>query len=73
MLKRKLKSYRAYGSGQFLKKEDISEPVVWTITDVQERTVTVPGKAPAVKLVLFFDGNGKVWCSIWPMAMCSSI
>jgi hypothetical protein len=58
-LRRKLKNYKAYGNSQFLKKEDVKEPVVWTIIDVQERSITAPGKPPTLKLVLFFDGSPK--------------
>ena len=54
-----MKSYRAYGDGQYLKKDDVSDPQVWTITDVKEQTVTAPGKDPKDKLVLFFDGTQK--------------
>jgi hypothetical protein len=54
-----MKSYKAYSDGQFLKKEDVSPPQVWTITDVREQTVTAPGKEPKDKLVLFFDGTKK--------------
>jgi hypothetical protein len=54
-----MKSYRAYSDGQFLKKEDVNPPQVWTITDVKEQTVTSPGKESKNKLVLFFDGTKK--------------
>jgi hypothetical protein len=54
-----MKSYRAYGDGSYLKKDDVSPPQVWTITDVKEQTVTAPGKEPKDKLVLFFDGTQK--------------
>jgi hypothetical protein len=54
-----MKSYRAYNDGQFLKKEDVSPPQVWTITSVEERTVTAPGKEPKDKIVLLFDGTKK--------------
>ena len=54
-----MKSYKAYSDGQFLKKEDVNPPQVWTITDVKEQTVTTPGKEPKDKLVLFFDGTKK--------------
>jgi hypothetical protein len=54
-----MKSYRAYGDGNYLKKEDVTPPQVWTINNVEERTVTAPGKEPKEKLVLFFDGTQK--------------
>jgi hypothetical protein len=54
-----MKSYRSYGDGQYLKKEDVTPPQVWTITDVKEQTVTAPGKDPKDKVVLFFDGTQK--------------
>lgn len=54
-----MKSYRAYGDGQYLKKDDVSPPQVWTITDVKEQTVTAPGKEPKERLVLFFDETQK--------------
>src|SRR5262245_50702717 len=54
-----MKSYRAYGEGSFLSKADVNPPVVWTITNVEERMVTAPGKEPKLKLVLFFDGSKK--------------
>jgi hypothetical protein len=58
-LRRKLKSYRAYGNSQYLKKADIPEPVCWTVSDAQERSVSVPGKPPALKPVLFFNESQK--------------
>jgi hypothetical protein len=54
-----MKSYRAYGDGQFLKKQDVSPPQMWVITDVREQVVTAPGKPATDKLVLFFDGTKK--------------
>jgi hypothetical protein len=54
-----MKSYKAYSDGQYLKKEDVNPPQVWTITDVKEQTVTTPGKEPKDKVVLFFDGTKK--------------
>jgi len=54
-----MKSYKAYNDGQFLKKADVNPPVVWTITDAKEQTVTAPGKPPQDKVVLFFDGSRK--------------
>jgi len=59
-LRRKLKNYRAYGNGKYLKKEDVEPPVTWTITDVQERSIAPPGKPPVTKLVLSFDGSPKM-------------
>jgi hypothetical protein len=57
--KHKLKSYKAYSDGNFLRKADVDPPQVWTITDVQERVVAAPGKPSTTKLVLFFDGSKK--------------
>jgi hypothetical protein len=54
-----MKSYKSYSEGTYLKQSDVTIPVVWTITDVQERLIAVPGKKPKPKLVLFFDGNSK--------------
>ena len=54
-----MKSYRTYGDGAFLRKDDVTPPQVWTITDVREQTVTAPGKEPKDKVVLFFDGTPK--------------
>lgn len=54
-----MKSYKAYSDGQFLKKEDVDPPHIWTITNVKEQSVTAPGKEPKTKLVLFFNGSQK--------------
>jgi hypothetical protein len=54
-----MKSYKCYGDGAYLTKADVTPPVVWTINNVEERTVTAPGKEPKDKLVLFFDGTQK--------------
>jgi hypothetical protein len=54
-----MKSYRSYSDGSYLKKDDVTTPVVWTINDVKERLIASPGKKPKPKLVLFFDGNSK--------------
>jgi hypothetical protein len=54
-----MRSYRAYSDGNYLKKDDVAPPQVWTITDVKEQSVTSPGKEPKDKLVLFFDGTQK--------------
>jgi hypothetical protein len=54
-----MKSYKSYSEGTYLKQSDVTTPVVWTITDVQERQIAVPGKKPKLKLVLFFDGSPK--------------
>jgi hypothetical protein len=54
-----MKSYKAYSDGQYLKKEDVNPPQVWTITDAKEQTVAAPGKEPKPKVVLFFDGTKK--------------
>jgi hypothetical protein len=54
-----MRSYRSYNDGSYLKKEDVSPPLVLTITDVAERTVTAPGKEPKDKLVLLFKETKK--------------
>lgn len=54
-----MKSYKAYGDGAFLKKEDVNPAQVWTINNVEERTVAAPGKEPKTKLVLFFNETQK--------------
>jgi hypothetical protein len=54
-----MKSYKCYSDGQYLKQADVDPPVVWTITNVKEQTVTAPGKPPKQKLVLYFDETQK--------------
>jgi hypothetical protein len=54
-----MRSYKSFSDGSFLRKADVAESPVWTITNVEERVVTAPGKEPKDKLVLFFDGTKK--------------
>ena len=50
------KSFRAYvGDAQFLKKEDISDPVDTELLLVKEEKVTAPGKDTTPRLVAYFD------------------
>jgi len=49
-----MRSYRAYNDGNYLKKDDVAPPQVWTITDVKEQTVTAPGKEPKDKVGFVF-------------------
>jgi hypothetical protein len=54
------KSFRAYvGDAQFLKKEDISDPVDTELLLVKEEKVTTPGKGTRTRLVAYFDGLSK--------------
>lgn|SRR5262245_21145090 len=52
-------SYRAYGDGLYLNKADVAPFKRWTLSEVAERTVTAPGRAPATKLVLSFKESLK--------------
>jgi len=54
-----MKSYRSYGDGSYLKKADVNPSQVWTITNVEERTITAPGREPKDRVVLFFNGTKK--------------
>ena len=54
-----MKSYRSYSDGQYLKQSDVDPPVVWTITDAQEKLISAPGKPAKPKIVLYFDGSTK--------------
>ena len=53
-------SFRAYlGSGHYLKKEDLSDPVDTELLWVKEEKVTPPGKGTNTRLVAYFDGLSK--------------
>jgi len=54
------RSFRAYlGSGRYLKKEDLSDPVDTELLWVKEETVTARGKDPKTQLVAYFEGLSK--------------
>jgi hypothetical protein len=54
------KSFRAYvGAAQYLKKEDLSDPVDTEVLGVKEEEVTAPGKGTKTRLVAYFDGQSK--------------
>jgi hypothetical protein len=54
------KSFRAYlGSGHYLKKEDLSDPVDTELLWVKEEEVTPPGKDTTTRLVAYFEGLSK--------------
>ena len=54
------KSFRAYvGDGQYLKKQDISDPVDTELLWVKEEKITRPGKDTKIRLVAYFDGEPK--------------
>ena len=54
------KSFRSYvGDGQYLKKEDLSDPVDTVLLSVREEKVTPPGKGTKIRLVAYFDGLSK--------------
>jgi hypothetical protein len=54
------RSFRAYlGSGHYLKKEDLSDPVDTELLWVKEETVTAPGKDTTTRLVAYFEGLSK--------------
>ena len=51
------KSFRAYvGAAQYLKKEDLSDPMDSELLWVKEEQVTAPGKDTATRLVAYFEG-----------------
>jgi hypothetical protein len=53
-------SFRAYlGSAQYLKKEDLSDPVDTELLWVKEEKVTAPGKGTTTRLVAHFEGLSK--------------
>ena len=54
------RSFRAYvGDSQYLKKEDLSDPVDTELLWVAEEQVTPPGKGTTTRLVAHFDGLRK--------------
>ena len=54
------RSFRAYlGSGHYLKKEDLSDPVDTELLWVKEENVTAPGKDATTRLVAYFEGLSK--------------
>ena len=54
------KSFRAYlGSGHYLKKEDLSDPVDTELFLVKEEKVTPPRKGTTTRLVAYFEGLSK--------------
>jgi hypothetical protein len=54
------KSFRAYlGSGHYLKKEDLSDPVDTELLWVKEEKVTTPGKGTIPRMVAYFEGLSK--------------
>jgi hypothetical protein len=54
------RSFRSYvGDAQYLKKEDLSDPVDTELLWVKEEKVTAPGKGTKIRLVAYFDGLTK--------------
>jgi hypothetical protein len=54
------RSFRSYvGDAQYLKKEDLSDPVDTELLWVKEEKVTAPGKGTKTRLVAYFDGLSK--------------
>ena len=54
------KSFRSYvGDAQYLKKEDLSDPVDTELLWVKEEKVTTPGKGTKTRLVAYCDGLSK--------------
>ena len=54
------RSFRSYvGDAQYLKKEDLPDPVDTELLWVKEEKVTAPGKATKTRLVAYFDGLAK--------------
>ena len=54
------RSFRAYvGDAQYLKKEDLSDPVDTELLWVKEEKVTAPGKGTTTRLVADFEGLSK--------------
>ena len=54
------KSFRAYvGDAQYLKKEDLSEPVDTELLWVKEEKVPTPGKGTRTRAVAYFEGLSK--------------
>jgi len=54
------KSFKAYvGAAQYLKKEDLSDPVDTELLWVKEEMVTARGKDTTTRLVAYFEGLSK--------------
>ena len=54
------KSFRSYvGDAQYLKKEDLSDPIDTELLWVKEEKVTAPGKGAKTRLVAYFNGLSK--------------
>jgi hypothetical protein len=53
------RSFRAYGPSQYLKKEDLPDPVDTELLWVREEKVTTPGKGTNSRLVAYFEGLSK--------------
>ncbi len=54
------RSFRSYvGEAQYLKKEDLSDPVDTELLFGKEEKVTAPGKGTKTRLVAYFDGLSK--------------
>jgi hypothetical protein len=54
------KSFRSYvGDAQYLKKEDLSDPIDTELLWVKEQKVTPPGKDTTTRLVASFEGLAK--------------
>jgi hypothetical protein len=54
------RSFRAYvGASQYLKKEDLSDPVDTELLWVKEEKVTAPRKDTTTRLVAYFEGLSK--------------
>ena len=54
------RSFRSYvGDAQYLKKEDLSDPVDTELLWVKEEKVTPPGKGTKTRLVASFEGLSK--------------
>ena len=53
-------SFKAYvGAAQYLKKEDLSDPLDTELLWVKEEKVTTPGKGTHTRLVAYFEGLSK--------------
>ncbi|HEY2119006.1 MAG TPA: hypothetical protein VGH37_07465 [Candidatus Acidoferrum sp.] len=53
-------TFRSYvGDAQYLKKEDLSDPVDTELLWVREEKVTAPGKGAKTRLVAYFEGLSK--------------
>ena len=54
-----MKSYKAYGDSDYLKKEDFPEAEIVVIEKAREERVQAPGKRPKKKVILQFEGIEK--------------